>query len=135
MGAGSDTVVGTAETDDFGFESDATAHSDGIQNSTVNLGEGDDHVTARGTSLGVRDVLIFGEKGDDVFDLQDGTGTIDGGDDDDLLILAGNSSDFLFEELTSTSGNITGGLNELAVNDIEEFQFDDGTFAFDALFV
>ncbi len=99
----------------------------------IELGAGEDSVTARGATAGVADVHIFGDEGDDIFDLHSGTGLINGGDDIDLLILAGDSIDFTF---TSNGVNtITdGGVTDLEVANIEQFQFDDGLFDFGDLF-
>ncbi len=127
-GAGGDTVRGTALT------AIGEGQSYGIAFSTIHLGKGDDEIVARGATEGVHMVEFFGEKGDDVFDLQSGTGTVDGGKNDDLLILEGNSGDFVYTNNGGGTGNISGGGTNLDVADIEEFQFDNGTFDFGDLF-
>ncbi len=128
-GKGDDVVRGTA------INPFAEGGSFGIADTTIDLGKGDDEIVARGPSGGVRMVDFFGDKGDDIFDLHSGTGTIDGGKNDDLLILAGNSGDFTFTNNGGQTGNISNlsGTN-LDVANIEEFQFDNGTFDFGDLF-
>lgn len=128
-GDGRDTVRGTA------INPFAEGGSFGIADTTISLGKGDDEIIARGATEGVRMVEFFGNKGDDVFDLQSGTGFVHGGQHDDLLILEGNSGDFTFTDNGGGTGNISdlNGTN-LDVADIEEFQFDNGTFDFGDLF-
>ena len=86
----------------------------------------------------MKDVDIQGGLGDDVFDLHSGTGLVDGGDDEDLLILSQDSDDYNFEKTGASTGTITdagGGVTDLDVANIEEFKFDNGTFSFDDLFM
>ena len=120
----------------------------GISGYSIDLGADNDFVFARGATAGVQAVMISGEGGDDTFDLHSGTGMVDGGEGDeeedvgDLLILSGDSEDYFFEEIFNGSdedGTITdratkGGETHLMVDNIERFQFDDGTFEFDDLF-
>ena len=130
-GDGEDQVIGIGASQALGGE------SYGIAGYNVYLGNDDDFVFARGATAGVFDVGMDGGSGDDIFDLHSGTtgsgGEIDGGDDDDLLILSGLKGDFAF----SGGGdfvNITGDGTDLDVRNVEMFQFDDGTFEFDDLF-
>lgn len=127
-GAGDDEVIGTGADIAIGFT------SSGIVKGSIDLGDGDDLVVARGATQGVREVDIFGGDDDDIFDLHSGTGFVDGGNDEDLLILSGDSEDFdfLFGE---GSDKILGGITDLNVSNIEQFQFDDGTFAYADLFL
>lgn len=127
-GMGDDEVFGT------GADIAIGSTSSGIVKGSINLGKGDDLVVARGGTQGVRDVDIFGGDNDDIFDLHSGTGFVDGGNDDDLLILSGNSEDFAFLFGEGTD-RILGGNTDLNVVNIEQFQFDDGTFGFDDLFL
>lgn len=127
-GDGDDEVFGTGADIAIGFT------SSGIVKGSIDLGSGDDLVVARGGTQGVREVDIFGGDDDDIFDLHSGTGFVDGGNDVDLLILSGDSENFafLFEE---GSERILGGNTDLNIANIEQFQFDDGTFGFDDLFL
>jgi len=119
-GDNNDTVIGTGG-------------SVGIEDSQIFLGSGDDKVVARGNGGGIDNTDIFGQDGDDIFDLQRGDGLVDGGADDDLLILAGNKEDFDFVAGGPGGVTIIRGLDELEVVNVERFQFDDGTCDFDEL--
>ena len=131
------------EEDDDIITGNATgASSVGMQGVQIATGNGSDTITARGTSLGVEDVLIDGGEGGDIFDLQSGTGTVLGGKGDDRLILEGQSSDYIFQGISTSllAGEITGidfvGVRtDLTVVGVENFQFNDGTFTFRELFV
>ncbi len=130
-GGGNDTVVAA------GRATDGLAEG-GIVDSTIDLGAGDDFVSARGDTQGLSEATILGRGGDDTFDLQSGTGSVDGGGGVDLLILEGDSTAFDFTDNGGSSGTITGGpdgVTDLAVNRIEDFEFDNGTFSFGDLFV
>ena len=131
MGLGDDTVVGT------GAEIAIGGTSSGIFDSRIELGAGNDRIEARGASEGVRDVFLFGEAGDDVFDLHSGTGTVDGGAGTDLLILSGDKGDFIFTEQAPNGvliDDTIGSVTLLDVDNVEFFKFDDGVYAYDQLF-
>lgn len=110
--------------------SEATSTTIGINGGEIHLGRGDDTVNAVATggetNIGVQNVLIFGGKGDDTFNLQNGTGTIDGGKGDDLLILEGLYIDYTFDESGIVYGvRITndGNNTNLIVHEVENFRF------------
>ena len=110
--------------------SEATSTTIGINGGEIHLGRGDDIVNAVATggetNIGVQNVLIFGGKGDDTFNLQNGTGTIDGGKGDDLLILEGLYIDYTFDESGIVYGvRITndGNNTNLIVHEVENFRF------------
>lgn len=128
-GEGADKVIATGADVAIG---DMSA---GIRESLVDLGAGNDLLVARGASAGVLESHIFGGEGDDVFDIGSGTGSVDGGADDDLLILSGESDLYDFAPTTSPGlGLITGQDVSISVENVEQFQFDDGTFDFGDLF-
>lgn len=110
--------------------SEATSTAIGIKGGKFYLGRNDDTInaiaTGNGTNIGAQDVLIFGEEGDDIFNLQNGTGNINGGEGDDLLILEGHYSDYTFDESEIVYGvKITNDSNNtnLIVSEVENFQF------------
>ncbi|MDJ0734062.1 MAG: hypothetical protein QNJ47_08280 [Nostocaceae cyanobacterium] len=102
----------------------------GIRGGEYNLGNGDDIIrasaTGAGINIGVQDVVIYGGKGNDTFDLQSGTGEVIGGKGDDLLILEGSITDYNFSGLDLNLGvNIQNSNNstDLFVSGVEEFKF------------
>ncbi len=139
---GSGIILSIIETGDnadevIGIGADVAVDGDsfGIAGSSIGLGSGDDEVMARGASAGVFEAIIFGDAGDDIFDLHSGVALVSGGMDEDLLILAGDSTEFTFTNNGAMTGNITDGNGtDMDVIAIEEFQFDDGTFVFGDLF-
>ena len=140
------TTILTSGGDDIGNDGDniitANATGDfskGMVGVQITTGAGNDTITAGGTLLGVENIIISALGGNDTFDLQNGTGRVLGGDGTDLLILDGQKSDYAFIGLNSDLawGEIVGsGVGtDLTVLGVENFQFSDGTFAFDNLFV
>lgn len=122
---GADIISGTNSNDD----------GVGIVNTVIVSGEGDDVITARGTSLGVENVLIVGGRGNDTYDIQNGTGVIYDEAGNDLLILEGQKSDYSFNGGTYIGNITTFDFNtDLTVIGVDSFQFSDGTFTFDDLF-
>ncbi len=118
------------------------AFSVGMVGVQIATGSGSDTITARGTLFGVEDVSIAGGEGGDIFDLQSGTGTVLGEKGDDRLILEGQSSDYMFQGISTSllAGEITGidsvgARTDLTVVGVENFQFSDGSFTFDELFM
>ena len=108
----------------------ATAATIGISGGEFYLGDGDDTInaiaTGDGTNIGVQEVLMYGENGNDTFNLQNGTGDIFGGEGKDLLILEGHFIDYNFTGYDLTYGfNITNNDNgtDLIISEIENFQF------------
>ena len=99
MGAGDDQVIAIGASTGTGDASPALNGSFGIAEATVRLGDGDDYLKARGADGGIRLAHLDGGKGDDVFDVKDGTGSIDGGEGEDLLRLGGRMSDYTFSSL------------------------------------
>lgn len=102
----------------------------GIRGGHYDLGHGADTLIARaqgvGVNIGVQDVLINGGKGDDIFDLQSGTGEVIGGKGRDVLKLEGHLADYSFTALDMSLGvNIQNSLNHthLLVSEVEQFQF------------
>ena len=112
--------------------------SEGIDGYEVFLGDGNDYVRARGASAGVKDVLIEGGAGRDLFDLHSGTGTVDGGRGFDALVLAGDAHDYVFVAAGPGMGGIQNvdpaGPTDLNVESIERFRFDDGVYSYGELF-
>jgi len=128
-GGGHDVVEG------IGAEQAVGGVSFGLLDVNLTLGTGDDFVFARGASGGVSGVMINGGDGLDVFDVQGGTGTIDGGAQDDELILAGSMEDYDFLLTGIGQGTITGDGTDLDILDIEFITFEEGpTYSFDQLF-
>jgi hypothetical protein len=130
--------------------------STGIYNSTINGSEGNDIITGMGAAHGIsnsainggegNDIIeaneifysaIKGNSGNDTFKLKRGIGTVNGGADEDRLILEGLKSDYAFTliEEGNLSGNITSSTTNLNVSEVELFQFADNTLAFEELFV
>ena len=111
----------------------------GMVLTTISGGAGGDNIKATGSSTGVIGVDIDGGGGNDTFDLQNGTGTVDGGSGmGDLLILDGAVSEYTFTETgPNQSGNIVGDTNgtNLVVKDIEQFILNGQQFTFEELFV
>lgn len=95
--------------------------------------------TALDSYAGIRDAIIDGGSGRDVFDLAGGTGVIHGGDDIDLLILEMTSADYDFIRNGTADdmhGNIArASMTDIDVTNVELFQFNDGRFHFEELFV
>ncbi|MCF3932646.1 hypothetical protein L1787_04345 [Acuticoccus sp. M5D2P5] len=135
MGADNDTVIAKGASTVFGANLAPGSGSYGIVDSTLQLGDGDDLLIARGASGGIYNTTLFGGSGDDEFDIGSGFGTVDGGTETDLLVLAGNMEDFMFEAGMSVfTGHITGDGTELLVADVELFEFDDGIYSYAELF-
>lgn len=120
----------------------------GIDGGIYDLDSGPDKVFAcaegADKNMGVRDVVIYGGKGNDEFHLQSGTGDIYGGYDGDLLgkngygtkdllSLEGSKDDYIFSAI---SGGVNirnfGSLNETDMNvyDVEIFAFGGNTYTF-----
>jgi len=141
-GAGDDRVFGIgaaiAITNPNGVRPLDQQTSEGFDNYTVRLGDGDDRLIARGASAGLKNAVIEGGDGRDHLDVHSGTGAVNGGDDSDRLLLAGESMDYSFVKLGFREGTISdtgsGGVTDLVVAEIERFTFDDGTFSFADLF-
>lgn len=112
LGDGDDLFVAAGAEGAAGVDLDRSERqSVGISLSSVELGAGDDSLVATGADRGIFDErdeegvflnVISGGAGDDVFDIQNGTGFIDGGEDVDTLILAGSAEDFAYRFDTAT---------------------------------
>ena len=85
-GAGNDSITGAA----------TGTNSFGIVDSGIYGGEGDDLFVARGTNSGIQGAVLVGGAGNDVFDIQSGTGVIAGEVGTDRLILEGSRADYTF---------------------------------------
>ena len=93
--------------------------------------------------------VLLGGAGKDIFGVESGTGSIDGGDgDSDLLILYGERDGFVFKDPTYklawrcdqteddmlvTIRSKHGGTTDIEVQNVEYFQFDDQVVHFDDL--
>ncbi len=152
-GAGSDTVIGnnlraagiSVSLIDLGGGEDfssntviATGTTTGMLSVLIFGGSGDDTIIARGASVGVEDVFIEGAAGNDTFDLENGTGSVNGGvGSGDLLILDGDKSDytFTFDDAAGIGNIFSDPLGtDLFVTDIEQFELNGVQFSFDQLF-
>ncbi len=67
---------------------------------------------------------LSGDLGDD---------SLIGGSGIDTMVLSGNRSDYTFDKSNSSLMNDVYGTD--IVSGIEEFQFDDGTYTFEELFI
>lgn len=108
----------------------ASASAIGIRGGEFRLGAGDDIInaiaTGDGTNIGVQDVAIYGESGNDTFILINGTGDVVGGEDNDLLILEGHFNDYNFVPLDFVYGfNIINDALDttLRVSEVEKIHF------------
>ena len=152
-GAGSDTVIGNngmgagigVSIIDLGGGEDfssntviATGTTTGMLSVLIFGGSGDDTIIASGASVGVEDVFFEGAAGNDTFDLENGTGSVNGGvGSGDLLILDGDKSDytFTFDDATGIGNIFSDPLGtDLFVTDIEQFELNGVQFSFDQLF-
>ncbi len=143
-GAGSDTVIGnnlrgagiSVSLIDLGGGEDfssntviATGTTTGMLSVLIFGGSGEDTIIARGASVGVEDVFIEGAAGNDTFDLENGTGSVNGGvGSGDLLILDGDRSDytFTFDDAAGIGNIFSESLGtDLFVTDIEQFELNE----------
>jgi hypothetical protein len=135
VGAGNDLVMGYGKTV-------------GVQDSRVRLGEGNDFFKAAivnydpvsgaisfpsDQSKSIQDASIFGDRGNDTFEIGDFQGSvlIDGGGESDILKLWGNLADYKF---TGSSDNKTLTIEDsgsvLTVKNVEEIYYGDGEQAY-----
>lgn len=127
-GGGTDTVFATA-TATAGNDS-AALTGIGIQDARIHLGGGSDLLQARGTTSGIRDVELIGGRGADFFDVQSGTGFINGGSGIDNLTLAGNLDEFEFEVINRQTIRVidlatAGEETDIVTKRVDVFSFDD----------
>ena len=82
----------------------------GISGGAIELGAGNDTLIASGVA-GVNNVFIDGGSGDDLIDVQSGNGTVSGGEGSfDTLALDGNSSEFRFFEYDLSPDTTASGI-------------------------
>ena len=154
-GGGNDLVKGIVEIHGAGYEDGDVLASFGIADSAIYLGDGRDKLIARGVTAGIEQVEIHGEGGNDVIDVQNGKGMIDGGEGHrDFLVLEGDFDEFEFvqpqfreaaAEEAGDSFTPPDGENHviiqtadettyLEVQNVEYFKFDDQVVHYDNLF-
>lgn len=116
-GAGNDTITGAGAGD----------NGIGMVDTGVYGGEGDDLFVAIGTNSGIQGAVLVGGAGDDVFDIQSGTGIIAGELGTDRIILDGSRADYNFTPIDeiNTVIRVDGISNGTAIitAQLEEFQF------------
>ncbi len=121
-GDGDDTITFSANASATGTGS---ATGVGVKQATIDLGAGDDTLIVNASTQGIEDVFIFGGGGDDVIDVQNGTGRIDGGiEDTDLLALEGVIGDYAVDHDGTTGITQITGANgtDLLVSNFENIQ-------------
>ncbi|UOM35923.1 hypothetical protein [Acuticoccus sp. I52.16.1] len=114
--------------------------------SDIDLGSGNDLIVARGTTGGLFDErtgeggtfehALEGGSGNDVFDIQNGSGFIDGGSEaglfgGDTLILYGSAEDYgyAYDAESGILNIVNGAETDLDVTDVEWFEFSDEPLA------
>ncbi len=116
-GAGNDTITG-AGTGDNGI---------GMVDTGVYGGEGDDLFVASGTNSGIQGTALVGGAGNDIFNVQRGTGVIVGELGTDRLVLEGSRADYTFTPIDEieTVIRVDGVSNGTAIitAQLEQFQF------------
>ncbi len=135
-GPGADKVVGTG----MATAMNPDTRGYGIAGTTIELGSGGDKVVARGSTVGLFEVRIDGGPGWDVFDIQNGTGFLDGGTGTDTLILFGERSDYEFDRVDRNTRVITdratdGDVTNLTATNFEILLFRPETTDFDDAFI
>lgn len=132
MGSGNDHVEVSATID-------GTGQGIGVIDSEFRLAGGNDKVSVSASTYGVDNCSFFGGNGRDVFELQSiRSGLVNGGGSQDRLVLDGESGDFIFDLDSATKRSGTVSLGEDGAFDvvsIELFDFADGQFTFEQLFV
>lgn len=132
MGSGNDHVVVSATVDGSG-------EGIGVIDSEFRLAKGNDTVRVTGSTYGVENCKFYGGGGRDLFDLQSvRSGRVDGGGSQDRLVLDGDSGEFAFDLVSASkrSGTVSHGEDAaFDVVSIELFDFDDGQFTFEQLFL
>lgn len=143
MGGGDDTVLAEGALFSAGTDlSLADRQSVGLSLTSVDLGEGNDSLTASGGDRGIFDErdedgvflnVISGGGGNDVLDLQSGTGFVDGGEGVDTLLLEGSATDYRYRlDAQSNVLTMTDDVRtEIEATNIEVFGFaeQDDTFS------
>ena len=127
-GAGNDSITGAA----------TGANSVGIVDTGIYGGEGNDTIVARGTNSGIQGAILVGGAGDDIFDIQSGTGSIAGETGNDTIILQGARADYNLIPIdeVNTVIKVEGISNgtQIITAQLEEFQFSDIVIPVDQIF-
>jgi len=101
-----------------------------VAGAIIDLGSGDDTLTAVGSTLGIFEATILAGRRNDTLDLQSGSGMVDGGSGYDEPLLADAIGAFTITEIASGVNISDGGVTDLNVTGVERFIFDGVAFDF-----